>query len=133
MNELVLTPEERQQILDQREERRKLDRQLAIERRRHDAEHAYLEGDIWKTADGRKIPVAEMTPLHALRSIRIATSMWNMHNTHWSGQFSDQVDMRNKPRLITLLEARAKDKPTLRDKFKDRRSALQAASKMAKS
>jgi hypothetical protein len=55
-----------------------------------------------------------------------------MHNARYSGEFSDQVDMRNKPRLVALLEARAQDKPTLRDKAKDYISAAQYASKIAK-
>jgi hypothetical protein len=131
--DIILTPEERDNILRARKERQETLDRLEKRHRQHQIEHAYLEGTIWHTADGRKIPVAEMTPLHAQRSIRIARSMWNVHNIRYSGEYSDQVDMPNKPRLVALLEARAANKPTLRDKFKDRKSALKVAAKMAAS
>lgn len=117
----------------QREERRRA--QAAIERRaRIDAHHrSVLEGDSWTTADNRVIGVEEMTPQHALNTLRMLeegrhpTGRWAINQAEFTeghaayGYTCTFVRFGRWP-LTDALWKRANESPTLLDKLDDWRS-----------
>lgn len=120
----------------QREERRRV--QAALERQaRIDARHrAVLEGNTWETADGQTLSVDQMTPNHALNTLRMlesgrhSTGRWAINQAEftegWAG-FGHTCEFIRFGRwpLTEALWKRANENPSLLDKFDDWRSLRQ--------
>ena len=112
-----------------REEERARRLQREIERRGE--LRAPLKGTIWHTRDGEEIPVEQMTPRHAQNSIRFARNMAVQYELLQAG--GDPFGASDWERgvehapfggwpLIKALQERAAEKPSLRDRWVDRRN-----------
>lgn len=119
-----LDPDEAKIIEDLREKKRKEIERRERDTKRRDEISKIMKGDTWTTKHGAVLKVAEMTPDHALKTWRMIIGY------RWNGKFFLEHEMTEGwhyhspgewPLSLALLK-RSQDKPTLRDRWADRKS-----------